>query len=70
MDAFESVDVTSYQKKIRGPDHPELEIVLLKWFKQMHSENIAINGPLLKFWFLQCKRGLADAIQESQWLRE
>jgi hypothetical protein len=25
----------------------ELEKILLKWFQQMHSDNVPINGPIL-----------------------
>ena len=28
--------------------HPELENVLLQWFKQVRVENITINKPILK----------------------
>ena len=48
MDIFESENIMGSKWKFRGPGHPILESALLKWFVQIHSQNIAINGPFFK----------------------
>ena len=70
MDTFESRDIMGSWKKIRGSDHPELETALLKWFKQILSENIAINSPLIKEKTLQVAKLLdIDSFYASKgWL--
>lgn len=70
MDTFESGDVMDSRKKIRGSGHPELESALLLLFKQMCSENIAINGRHLKAKALDMTKLLnIDYFRESEgWL--
>jgi len=33
---------------LRSVKHPELEEAVLKWLKEVRSENVPVNGPLLK----------------------
>jgi hypothetical protein len=37
--------------KLRGAKHPNLEEALLKWLKDVRSENVAVDGPMLKVSF-------------------
>lgn len=48
LENFESKGMLGSRKRLRESKHPELESVLLHWFKQVRDENIAINGPILK----------------------
>lgn len=34
--------------KLKGAKHGDLEKALLMWLKQVRSQNVAVNGPLLK----------------------
>jgi len=34
--------------KLRGGKHSDLEESLLKWLKDVRSENVAVDGPMLK----------------------
>ena len=45
-------------KRIKQAEYPELENGILSWFKQTRSENLPVDGPLLKEKALQ----LADAL--------
>jgi hypothetical protein len=37
--------------KLKGAKYPELEEALLNWLKDVRSENVSVDGPLLKACF-------------------
>lgn len=35
-------------KRTRGPDIPDVDACILKWFKQAQDKNIPISGPIIR----------------------
>ena len=44
---FQSADFSSESKRFRSSDYKDVDAALLKWFKQVRTRNVPINGPLL-----------------------
>jgi len=46
---FEALEeVSSSSKKLRGCDYGEVDKAVLKWFSLQRSQNVPIDGPMLK----------------------
>lgn len=59
--------------KLRGGKHSNMEEALLKWLKDVRSENVAVDGPTLKVGFgfqsflLFCYLGKSDEVSRIAW---
>src|SRR5271167_2434971 len=55
---LEAIDEGGNAKRARitGDKHSDLEDVLLNWLKDVRSENIAVNGPMIKVCVLVGKK--------------
>ncbi|XP_049524040.1 tigger transposable element-derived protein 4-like [Dermacentor silvarum] len=69
-DAFESSRFGPQRKRLRQGDHEELEKCLVLWLRRARSQNIPINGPLIRAkaeeFVLQL--GIADFLCSEGWL--
>lgn len=45
---------TGKKSKLRGAKHDELENALVMWLKQVRSENVSVDGPLIKVGIVIC----------------
>ena len=48
FEAYESVQVNSSRKKLKKSDNKDLDEAVFTWFKNAHSNNIPVNGIIIK----------------------
>ena len=48
FEAYESGQVKRSQKKLQKSDNNDLDEAVFTWFKNIHSNNIPVNGIIIK----------------------
>ncbi|GBN46581.1 hypothetical protein AVEN_268207-1 [Araneus ventricosus] len=55
------------RKRMRGPDCPDVDGCVLKWFKQARDKNIPISGPIMR---AKDEQFVSDRISQNLCIRK